>query len=166
MKLIYITRKYPWPDNIIYAIDQNIQIADVNIDAITAVLDSLNPDYRKVMILRFKDKLTYKQIADIMGVTDSRIGQIIYATCRYMRSPNVISKIVSYIPESVDMDADICELELQTRELHPLLRSGIRSIRDLCNLTERDLLRIRNIGVGSVNNISQKLKQRGLSLKP
>ena len=60
----------------------------------------------------------------------------------------------------------IHELELTIRSENCLLRGGIQTIGDLLEKTHEDLLKIRNLGKISLNEIEDKLVKLGLSLKP
>lgn len=56
-------------------------------------------------------------------------------------------------------------LGLSTRAYNGIRRDGINSIRDLCSRTQEDLMRRRSMGRKTVDEIIQKLKEKGLELK-
>jgi carbon monoxide dehydrogenase subunit G len=58
------------------------------------------------------------------------------------------------------------ELGLPLRTFNSLRREGIHTVRDLSARNEADLLAIVNLGPASVNEIKQKLAERGLALAP
>ena len=53
-----------------------------------------------------------------------------------------------------------------TRLENTLKRNGIRTVRDLTNIAERELKHYRNIGKKCVDMIKDKLAEKGLNLKP
>ncbi len=57
------------------------------------------------------------------------------------------------------------ELDLSTRVLHNLKEEGVHTVEDLLVLSLRDLKKIPGIGERSVDEILERLKARGLSLK-
>ncbi|MBQ9564491.1 MAG: DNA-directed RNA polymerase subunit alpha [Synergistaceae bacterium] len=57
------------------------------------------------------------------------------------------------------------ELELSIRSENCLLRGGIQSIGDLLQRSRDDLLKIRNLGKISLNEIEEKVQKAGLTLR-
>jgi DNA-directed RNA polymerase subunit alpha len=66
--------------------------------------------------------------------------------------------LAEYLNKSVD------ELELSVRSANCLKNAGIRTIRDLVQKTERDMLETKNFGRKSLNEIRDILRPMGLSL--
>jgi DNA-directed RNA polymerase subunit alpha len=66
--------------------------------------------------------------------------------------------LAEYLNKSVD------ELELSVRSANCLKNAGIRSIRDLVQRSERDMLETKNFGRKSLNEIKDILRPMGLSL--
>ncbi len=66
--------------------------------------------------------------------------------------------LAEYLNKSVD------ELELSVRSANCLKNAGIRSIRDLVQRTEKDMLETKNFGRKSLNEIKDILRPMGLSL--
>lgn len=56
-------------------------------------------------------------------------------------------------------------LRLSIRSSHGLRREGIETVRQLIELSAEDLLDVKNLGVTSLNEIREKLKDRGLALR-
>jgi DNA-directed RNA polymerase subunit alpha len=57
-------------------------------------------------------------------------------------------------------------LELSIRSENCLLRGGIQTIGDLLQKSRDDLLKIRNLGRKSLNEIEEKIASCGYTLKP
>ncbi|MGB9638674.1 MAG: DNA-directed RNA polymerase subunit alpha C-terminal domain-containing protein, partial [bacterium] len=57
------------------------------------------------------------------------------------------------------------DLNLSSRALNALKRIGINTLEELLSYSEDDLLTVRNLGGKSLEEIKEKLKELGLSLK-
>lgn len=62
-------------------------------------------------------------------------------------------------------DKSIDELELSVRSYNCLKRAGINTIGELCDRSEEDMRKIRNLGRKSMEEIVAKINQLGLSLR-
>ena len=58
----------------------------------------------------------------------------------------------------------IDELELSVRSYNCLKRAGITTVEELCNRTSEDMMKVRNLGRKSLEEVLAKLKELGLSL--
>lgn len=65
---------------------------------------------------------------------------------------------------SININGDISQLELTVRAEHILRNSGISTIKQLCELTERELVLFRYMGPKSLKEIKTKLGDWELSL--
>ena len=63
------------------------------------------------------------------------------------------------------LDKKVEELELTVRSYHCLMRADIKTVRDLINKTEAEIMKVRNLGNKSLVEIKNKLQELGLSLK-
>ncbi|MCL6471708.1 MAG: DNA-directed RNA polymerase subunit alpha [Firmicutes bacterium] len=63
------------------------------------------------------------------------------------------------------LDSPIEDLELSVRSYNCLKREGINTVQQLVEQTESDLMKIRNFGAKSIEEVKDKLHQLGLSLK-
>ncbi len=69
------------------------------------------------------------------------------------------------VPQTKAFDMTIDELDLSVRSYNCLKRAGINSVQELANLDETDLMRVRNLGKKSMEEVRQKLASLGLKLK-
>lgn len=67
-------------------------------------------------------------------------------------------------PKGKVMDMNIDELELSVRSYNCLKRAGINTVEELCNKTADDMMKVRNLGRKSLEEVLAKLKELGLSL--
>jgi DNA-directed RNA polymerase subunit alpha len=61
---------------------------------------------------------------------------------------------------------NIDELELSVRSYNCLKRAGINTVEDLINRTSEDMMKVRNLGRKSLEEVLGKLKELGLELRP
>ena len=67
-------------------------------------------------------------------------------------------------PKGKVMDMNIDELELSVRSYNCLKRAGINTVEELTNKTAEDMMKVRNLGRKSLEEVLAKLKELGLSL--
>ena len=63
------------------------------------------------------------------------------------------------------LELNIDELELSVRSYNCLKRAGINTVEELTNKTADDMMKVRNLGRKSLEEVLTKLKELGLSLK-
>lgn len=63
------------------------------------------------------------------------------------------------------MEMAIEELDLSVRSYNCLKRAGINTVQELIQKTPEDMMKVRNLGKKSLEEVEQKLKSLGLSLK-
>ena len=82
------------------------------------------------------------------------------------------SKDIEVIAEPVDDEIDkvlemnIDELELSVGSYNCLKRAGINTVEELVNKTSEDMMKVRNLGRKSLEEVVAKLKELGLGLRP
>ena len=64
------------------------------------------------------------------------------------------------------LEMTIEELDLSVRSYNCLKRAGNNTVEDLTNKTEEDMMKVRNLGRKSLEEVLQKLNALGLSLAP
>ncbi|MDF2945094.1 MAG: rpoA, partial [Herbinix sp.] len=62
------------------------------------------------------------------------------------------------------LEMNIDELELSVRSYNCLKRAGINTVEELTNKTAEDMMKVRNLGRKSLEEVLAKLKELGLSL--
>ena len=63
------------------------------------------------------------------------------------------------------LETTIEELDMSVRSFNCLKRAGIDTVEDLINRTEEDMIKVRNLGKKSLEEVIAKLKSLGLELK-
>jgi DNA-directed RNA polymerase subunit alpha len=67
-------------------------------------------------------------------------------------------------PDVKAKDMSIDELELSVRSYNCLKRAGINTVAELTNKTAEDMMKVRNLGRKSLDEVLAKLKELGLEL--
>ncbi|MBR5914717.1 MAG: DNA-directed RNA polymerase subunit alpha [Selenomonadaceae bacterium] len=85
--------------------------------------------------------------------------------------PQQVASTVEVQPASEDkstkiLDMTIEDLDLSVRSFNCLKRAGIDFVGDLVNKSEDDMMKVRNLGRKSLDEVKKKLEDIGLSLKP
>ena len=57
------------------------------------------------------------------------------------------------------------ELDMSVRAFNCLKRANINTVEDLINRTEEDMIKVRNLGKKSLEEVIQKLQSLGFELK-
>ena len=74
----------------------------------------------------------------------------------------MVEKEESGIEKVLEMSID--ELELSVRSYNCLKRAGINTVQELCNKTPEEMMKVRNLGRKSLEEVLEKLKELGLKL--
>ncbi len=64
------------------------------------------------------------------------------------------------------LELSIEELDLSVRSYNCLKRAGINTVEDLANKTEEDMMKVRNLGRKSLEEVLNKMSELGLELQP
>ena len=64
------------------------------------------------------------------------------------------------------LEKSIEEMELSVRSFNCLKRAGISTVEDLANKTESDMMKVRNLGKKSLDEVTAKLRALGLDFAP
>ena len=74
--------------------------------------------------------------------------------------------VVEEIPDTSEiLSMKIEDMELSVRSFNCLKRAGINTVEDLCNKTESEMMKIRNLGNKSLVEVHERLEAMGLSLR-
>ncbi|MGE5484372.1 MAG: DNA-directed RNA polymerase subunit alpha [Ignavibacteriales bacterium] len=76
----------------------------------------------------------------------------------------MVEKEASERDETLEMPIE--ELELSVRSFNCLKRAGINTVGQLIEKTDEEMIKVRNLGKKSLEEVKQKLGALGLSLKP
>jgi DNA-directed RNA polymerase subunit alpha len=75
--------------------------------------------------------------------------------------------VADHVDESSKaLSMSIEDLELSVRSFNCLKRAGINTVEQLTDKTPDDMMKVRNLGKKSLDEVLAKLKELGLSLSP
>ena len=60
------------------------------------------------------------------------------------------------------LEMSIEDLELSVRSFNCLKRAGISTVEDITNMTEQEMMKVRNLGKKSLDEVTFKLRSLGL----
>ena len=155
---------------------QNI-IGVIPIDSIyTPVLKAnFNVDNTRVGNVVDKNKLTLEVWTDGSIKADEAVSMsakiLIEHFELFLNLAEGISETQSIMAEAKDnakekvLDLTIDELDLSVRSFNCLKRAGINTVEDLINKSEMDMMKVRNLGRKSLEEVIAKLASFGFALK-
>ena len=104
--------------------------------------------------------------ADAIGLAAKLLKDHMTIFTNFEETPEVEEIIVSKTPDlrNENLDRSVEELELSVRSYNCLKNANITTIRELVQRTEADMLKTKNFGRKSLNEIKEILASMGLSL--
>lgn len=81
-----------------------------------------------------------------------------------VKDKTIITEKQTEVPETTVKDMSIDELELSVRSYNCLKRANINTVKELCSKTPEEMMKVRNLGRKSLEEVLAKLKELGLSL--
>lgn len=184
-----------WPYNLSMAIVEDIDEAFMcTLPGIHKALDTINPDILEVMVLYFRDGVTYQKISELKGCSREGVRQKVRKGLRCLRHPSRYSLIytvsrptylkavkenaalkgklqryeIQLKTENADKELEnipIEDLDLSVRSYNCLKRAGIDNLKQLLAKDADDLFRIRNLGMTSLREIKEKVAKFGATIK-
>ncbi|MDF2908399.1 MAG: DNA-directed polymerase subunit alpha, partial [Herbinix sp.] len=134
---------------------------------------SINDKFSKdgnspILLDQYKD-FTSSKLAEMLTMTDEQLEQITPTTTiveiREIKKP-AETILTSEQSEITEGPKTIDDLELSVRTYNCLKRADIDTVEELCELTEIEVIKIRNISQKCLDEIKEKLSKTGKSLKP
>ena len=122
-------------------------------------------DYDKLTIEVWTDKTITARDAVSLGakILNEHLNLFVDLTDEAKKAEIMVEREET-IKEKV-LEMTIEELDLSVRSFNCLKRAGIDTVEDLVNRTEEDMIKVRNLGKKSLEEVIQKLHSLGLDLK-
>ncbi|MGI9860730.1 DNA-directed RNA polymerase subunit alpha [Moorella naiadis] len=120
------------------------------------------------------DKLTLEVWTDGSIAPDEAVSSAAKILIEHMRLflglTERVSDEVTMVEKEEDtkdrlMDMSIEELDLSVRSYNCLKRAGINTVAELLQRSEEDMMKVRNLGKKSLEEVTQKLEELGLGLR-
>ena len=156
--------------------DQNKVIGEINIDAIYSPV-------RRVSIAveptRVEQRTNFERLVldietdgtqspqDVLASAGDTLRSLVDLVANMSETPKglELGEVASAATTSPDLELPIEDLDLSERPRNCLKRAQINTVGELLTKTEDDLLNITNFGQKSLDEVKQKLDERGLSLR-
>lgn len=105
-------------------------------------------------VLAISAKILYDQLFEIMEWANKKTGE----------QDSYIKDTEKKVEEKEKTSID--DLSLSVRSTNCLKRAQIKYLEDITNKTEEEMMNVKNLGAKSLDEIKDKLKERGLGFKP
>ena len=157
--------------------DESLAIGVIPIDAIYTPVERVNMTVEDTRVGKITDydKLTLDVYTNGTMSPDEAVSLAAKVMSEHLNlfidlSESTKGTVVMQTPagEGDDkvLDMNIDELELSVRSYNCLKRAGINTVGELINRTPEDMMKVRNLGRKSLEEVLSKLKELGLELNP
>lgn len=181
---IQAINKLPWPENLLRLLFMDeeydkwkAQIPPDFDESFKYILEeTLTERETYILYSFFRDRIHMQIIGQRYGIQAERVRQIKDKAIRRIRHPSrmkylslglaEVERLQREPPEEKPAEkCTIDELDLDVRAFNCVLRAGVRTIEDLTRLSRSDLLKVRNMGVRTIDEVERKLEDKGLALR-
>ncbi len=153
----------------------SLPIGAIAVDAIYTPVERVNMSVENTRVGKITDydKLTLDVYTNATLAPDDAVSLAAKVLSEHLslfvnlseaaKSQEVLVDKISTEKEKV-LEMNIDELELSVRSFNCLKRAGINTVAELCNHTAEDMMKVRNLGRKSLDEVLEKLKALGLEL--
>lgn len=155
-----------WPYNLSKVIFKDDNPLEISLEGLDSALSYLDSDKIKLILLRYREYMTYDGIINITGLDKDKIDEKIYSAINILRTYSDCIRNKSINNKS---SSDMLNVNLSVMEIHPLAiwelkHRGIDNILKLTKMTPHELWYTKYIGKSRFVKILEYLKSHGLSL--
>jgi len=155
--------------------DENTPIGVIAVDSVYTPVERVNLSIENTRVGQMTDydKLTLDVYTNGTLAPDEAVSLAAKVLSEHLSlfinlSDTAQSAEVMIEPQNVAQETvlqmNIDELELSVRSYNCLKRAGINTVEELCNKTSEDMMKVRNLGRKSLEEVLAKLKELGLQL--
>ena len=155
--------------------DDNVPIGEIAIDSIYTPVERVNLSVENTRVGQITDfdKLTLDVFTNGTLEPDEAVSLAAKVLSEHLSlfidlSENAKSAEIMVEKEDNEkekvLEMNIDELELSVRSFNCLKRAGINTVEELTNRTPEDMMKVRNLGRKSLEEVLAKLKELGLQL--
>ena len=154
---------------------ENTSIGVISIDSIYTPVERVNMSVENTRVGQITDfdKLTLEVYTNGTLAPDEAVSLAAKVLSEHLKlfidlsenakTAEVMVETVNDEKEKV-LEMNIDELELSVRSYNCLKRAGINTVEELISKTSEDMMKVRNLGRKSLEEVLNKLKELGLSL--
>ncbi|MCR5793193.1 MAG: DNA-directed RNA polymerase subunit alpha [Lachnospiraceae bacterium] len=154
----------------------DLPIGIIPIDSIYTPVERVNISVENTRVGQITDfdKLTLDVFTNGTLGADEAVSLAAKVLSEHLNAFIDLSETAKQVDVIVEKDTDsniatlemnIDELELSVRSYNCLKRAGINTVQELTNKTSEDMMKVRNLGRKSLDEVLAKLKELGLSLR-
>lgn len=181
--------KLPYPENLLTAIFERtgIEVPEITEDieaGLEYAVSTLDDRRQTILRLRFQENISQRKVAEMLGVSPSAIGSMERDSIFKLHRPPVVAYLMygktgyenrmeqMRLQDEAERNTEAYkkitgirfeELDLSIRAFNCLRRAGYETIGDIVDLTEEDIIHIKNISWKQYDEIGRKLLARGVS---
>ncbi|MBQ9911095.1 MAG: DNA-directed RNA polymerase subunit alpha [Lachnospiraceae bacterium] len=155
--------------------NDNLAIGVIPVDAIYTPIERVNMDVVDTRVGQITDfdKLTLDVYTNGTLTPDEAVSLAAKVLSEHLKLFIDLSENAKHAEVMVEkedgktqkvMEMNIDELELSVRSYNCLKRAGINTVEELCSKTSDEMMKVRNLGRKSLDEVLAKLKELGLSL--
>ena len=156
--------------------NDNLPIGVIAIDSIYTPVERVNMTVENTRVGQVTDydKLTLDVFTNGTIETDAAVSLASKVLCEHLNlliDLSDVAKDVEVITDNDEEESDkvlemnIDELELSVRSFNCLKRAQINTVEELVNKTEDEMMKVRNLGRKSLEEVINKLEELGLGFK-
>ncbi len=156
---------------------EDLPISVIAVDSIYTPVERVNVTVENTRVGQITDydKLTLDVFTDATLAPDEAVSLAAKVLSEHLKlfinlSENAKNAEVMIEKEDDEkekvLEMSIDELELSVRSYNCLKRAGINTVEELTNRTSEDMMKVRNLGRKSLDEVLAKLKELGLQLNP
>lgn len=156
---------------------EDLPIGVIAVDSIYTPVERVNVTVENTRVGQITDydKLTLDVYTDATLEPDEAVSLAAKVLSEHLKlfinlSENAKNAVVMIEKEDDEkekvLEMSIDELELSVRSYNCLKRAGINTVEELTNRTSEDMMKVRNLGRKSLDEVLAKLKELGLQLNP
>ena len=150
---------------------EDLPIGVIAVDSIYTPVERVNVTVENTRVGQITDydKLSLDVYTDATLAPDEAVSLAAKVLSEHLKlfinlSENAKNAEVMIEEKVLEMSID--ELELSVRSYNCLKRAGINTVEELTNRTSEDMMKVRNLGRKSLDEVLAKLKELGLQLNP
>ena len=154
---------------------EDLPIGTIPVDSIFTPVERVNLTVENTRVGQITDydKLTLDVYTNGTLVPDEAVGLAAKVLNEHLKLFIDLSEVAQTAEVIIDKEDDmtqavlemsIDELELSVRSYNCLKRAGINTVEELTNRTSEDMMKVRNLGRKSLEEVLAKLKELGLEL--
>lgn len=156
--------------------NKNLQVGEIPIDSLYSPIERINYEVENARVGQSEDydKLTLEVWTNGSLTPEESVAlasRILIEHFEVLTNLNAIADVTGLLvdkeenPITKTLETPVEELDLSVRAYNCLKRAGLHTLQDLTNMTESEMMKIRNLGKKSLKEVIEKIKDMGLEFR-